>query len=257
MVLLKLLILFFSINHSFAKSQPLCSIYLNDLALNQRLIKSNFNTFRDVAAYEHHLYGLIKLLNRLDSVEGSEWIDLGSGKNLAIASYFSIYKSEERSKLHATGITYRIPIDRGFNHILPDEGNFKSIVGRFFEDIPISELPKADIITDVFGPLSYSTHRFREALILAITILKDQGVLYINNGALDLDALTWFFYNGEKLNLFEFLSTIEGLNIAESAVGVGIKITKTSKFDINSIPNFELLESNDGSPPFRIYKVNK
>lgn len=41
-----------------------------------------------------------------------------------------------------------------------EAGKYHYLTGRFFEDIPVEEIKKADLITDFFGAFSYSTEKF-------------------------------------------------------------------------------------------------
>ena len=114
--------------------------------------------------------------------------------------------------------------------------------GRFFEDVPMSEIGKANLITDFYGILAY-THDISAVLNRYLEMLPVNGEMYIH---LNADTII----NGKTLG--EFLKTIPGLEVEESlSHGVTVRVKKLSS--TAKVPTLRLnpLTFKAGSPPHR------
>ncbi len=119
--------------------------------------------------------------------------------------------------------------------------------GRFFEDVPMSEIGKANLITDFYGILAY-THDISAVLNRYLEMLPANGEIFIH-----LNADTKI--NGKTLG--EFLKTIPGLEVEESLQhGVTVRVKKLAP--IVKIPPLRLnpLTFKAGSPPHREFLSN-
>jgi len=148
-----------------------------------------------------HVFGA-KFTEHLAALDGqSRLLDLGCGNGRFLAQYLHVaddqpYRGhlacedswaaaseiayrDPSTKAKVTGVTYKSdhastlgeqPTDRWTMH-----------VGRYFEEIPDSELERYDMIVDNFGVLLY-THNFSEALAKSLDHLSDDGALYLYQG---------------------------------------------------------------------------
>lgn len=162
-------------------------------------------------------------------------------------------------------------------------------VGRFFEDIPLSELGHADLITDLFGVMSYSP-KIDEVLSRYHSLLKPHAKAYIFVGDYVetpqyIGFLSKFIKgptgwasafaesvvrtkSGKKIPLIDWISSLSGFNarlegrvIAQSErknVPTGKVLRETLVLEKNedpiSIPKLRLIESDRGKPPLRIFE---
>lgn len=236
-----------------------CEVHLESFKTTERISNNDFTTDRDFWRYQKNFFDLAMILEIL-SDRGGTWLDLGSGEGVAISSYYSDYAPWD-TKLKAFGITYTINPNFISNFIKPDQATF--MIGRFFEDIPQTEIPRTNVITDFYGVLSY-TLKFDLALYKALKSLKTKGVLYIHNGPNDESRLLTSFYNGPiLLNLVEFLKLIPGIKVEAIETkfnptgNLNIKITKLRDIKAFEIPKLQLIRITDDSPPVRVFRITK
>lgn len=186
-------------------------------------------------------------------------------------------------KPQITGVTYHMSSKRDE----PSRINFK--VGKFFEDIPIEEIRKADLITDLFGVMSYSP-RIDEVLSRYHALLKPNAKAYIFVGDyLEVPFYTGFFKkqnvgeagwfsnfgisrvrkrNGEEVPLLDWISSLSGFNSRiesrrlsqppAKGVKAGVVERRTLVLEKNGeplrIPRLRLVDSDGDKPPFRVFE---
>jgi hypothetical protein len=150
-----------------------------------------------------------KDLERIKNNPNAHWLDAGGGMGFATEQAMT---PDTRFKSTLISVeTPAVDLLDSTNH----EIRRKVISGRFIEDIPDDEILKSDIITDMYGPMAYSSHP-AQVLQKYINNLKQDGVLYIHLGD-DLD--TFGIYNqiitpdGRLLNMSEWLESIPGLKV--------------------------------------------
>lgn len=175
--------------------------------LNRLVERNFFETRRDFEKYaELFPSSFLAIISKLHS--DGHWIDAGSGEGFALQDLFNqtviepskfiknadaafwrprkilidseqVWESaallnfrEAEDKPKITGITFKMDREP------PQIPNLTFKTGRFFEDIPLAELNQADLITDLYGVISY-TPRLDEVLRRYHSLLKETGKVYI------------------------------------------------------------------------------
>ncbi len=145
------------------------------------------------------------------------------------------------------------------------EGRLKLFWGRFFAEIPETELGKFELITDLKGIFAYSPDA-DEVLRRYLSLLNDSGELYLYLGEDDRQgfAYTSTVRNkaGKKMPLAEWVQSLPGLKV-QLLAGSGaaapnqnhtlrIQIEDRTKV---AIPVLSLLgiDSQHDGPPTRVY----
>lgn len=301
---------------AFADSSAHCQESFNKLT---QLIDGNFfETRRDFEKYSE-LFPSSFLIKLSNLKRDGHWIDAGSGEGFALQDLFNrtvideaatlknaepsfwrprkvvvdpevireaaskLNFREQEDKPRITGVTYKMLRSD------PEISNLKIKTGRFFEDIPLTEFSEADLITDLYGVISY-TPRLDEVLRRYHQLLKPAGRAYIFVG----DYLSVPQYYGHRRlerigsegwsspfanstvqkkdgstvslldwikELPEFNSRVEFVEILQkprSGVVPGrierstIVLEKTD--GPQNIPDLKLIESDDGKPPTRKFQ---
>jgi SAM-dependent methyltransferase len=177
---------------------------------------NNFTTGRSLeqymVAFNRLGYASLSLKQDLEKIKmrsDGHWLDAGGGMGFA---------TEQATKAEGTKFkTTLVSVETGAEDILDKSGAVrrKVIKGKFIEDIADEEMPKSDIITDLYGPMAYSS-RPDQVLRKYIDNLKQNGVAYIYLGE-DLDTFGFFDQivtrNGKLINLTEWLEAVEGLKV--------------------------------------------
>lgn len=226
---------------SFA-SETCGTVFTSEPRIVSELIRKNkFVTNRDLVDYGHTLpAGFRESLERL--THDQHWIDLGAGKAQAQIDYLKSFRNSSQAAF-TTAVAYKL--DRWFN---PPTFNGKlEIREGAFEDQATATWKKADLITDLFGVISY-TRDMTTSLQKTFDLLKLHGELYLYV----TPWATQFQMGAEKRGLLEFLSQIPGLRV-EGQYGA-IKVTKEK--DLIVIPPMELVRFRDEAPPLRSFLVH-
>lgn len=172
------------------------------------------------------------------------WLDLGAGKGKAGIEFlrsFSDLKKAPRVALIAYKLDRWLPFPSM-------EGKLITRDGQTFETMDFSHFGKVDLITDVYGVLSYSQD-FHAALSKAFHLLNEGKSLYLYT---DVSKTTFTKTDGSVIGLETFLRSIQGLEVT-GRLGV-LKITKQS--DQVQIPLFRLIRyHHEELPPFRRYRL--
>jgi 2-polyprenyl-3-methyl-5-hydroxy-6-metoxy-1,4-benzoquinol methylase len=154
-------LLFFQVSVSYADSS--CNQLL------KRIFTNDFNTFRTLSEYNQYFGGKLRPRLRESSGKKKVWIDMGAGSVSAQVAYLN--KSE--NPMTCIAVAFKVPVR------IPTE-KFKTL--RIVEGLQtpetISDLPKADLITDVMGILTYAEDQ-RAILRSYIHRLKPGGSLMI------------------------------------------------------------------------------
>ncbi|QDK46768.1 hypothetical protein DOM22_17195 [Bdellovibrio sp. ZAP7] len=208
--------------------------------ISERVAKNKFVTNRHFEEYARDLHPDFK--NNIAKLSANQhWIDLGAGKATAQIDFLKTFSNKNQAP-QATAVAFKL--DRWFK---PSsyEGKLKIEEGAY-ETMPTPSWKKADIITDVYGVLSY-TANLSQALQKTIDLLNLEGELYL----LISPFATQIKTNNEHITLTQYLKSIEGLKIEEGTTTSQLKITKT-KNNIQ-IPPIEILRYTDQAPPLRTY----
>jgi hypothetical protein len=247
------------------------------------VLKTNsFKTTRRFQDYQEELGSqFVEAVRNLGP--GAHWIDAGAGEAGALGEYTGLLKVSELSSIsdlensdgklvairdHYTGalyklppfdqrakvtaVAYNIPHDaRASVHAMiaqaPDR--FRYLSGHYIEDMPASELGQADLITDQFGPLTYSK-RVDEVLDKYLEVLKKNGQIFTFNY-----SRTTIKTSKGLVTLEDWLKSFDGtdveVNIAHSGA---IQIKKLTDRPFR-FPRLRLVKIDMKIPPFRTFEV--
>ncbi|WP_413612441.1 hypothetical protein [Bdellovibrio sp. HCB-110] len=233
------LVLLFSGVTASASEQCSSLFLVQNWEVSSRVRKNKFVTNRDLYEYREVLH--TDFMNSLSKLTPDQhWVDLGAGKANAQIDYIKSF-SNPLSAAQATGVAYKL--DRWFSP--PKFDGKLQIKEGAFEQQPTATWKKADLVTDVFGVISY-THDLHTSLQKVFDLMNVKGELYIFTTNYHTSIKV-----GEKksLSLMDFLATIEGIHV-EGRYGT-IKITKEIENVI--VPSFELVKYVDDAPPSRTY----
>lgn len=256
-------------------------------------------------------------LSRLD--ETGHWLDAGSGEAFAVQDFFravpldaeafikdmqrSVWKAREvrvnPEQIRSVGelLASREPSKRpqvtaiSFSMERSDPGleRLKIQTGRFFEQIPSSEIKPVDIITDLFGVASYSP-RIDEVLKKYHQVLKPGGKAFIFLGDyIEVPRVVGFrrpepvgeagwdsafsssqvvTAQGQKVSLLDWVQSIPGLKATvigrevegRKQPGTQPAIVRRSTLvlervsDQVKVPRLKLIEATDDKPPIRVFQ---
>lgn len=198
------------------------------------------------SSYETELgHEFVRDLLRLGAED--HWIDMGAGQLRAIVEYFSI-RTEARAQV--TAINYFAP--PGYAHWynrLDEEARsrLRHLEPVDFLELSARQLRKADLISDVYGALSY-TPEFGKALQKALKTLKVGGRLYFTS----TDTTFWDADSQELLDMEEFLARVSGVEVRKTTP-TSFLLTRTSQ-DVQ-VPKLKLAGFRTYTPPSRHYHV--
>lgn len=177
------------------------------LFVREEIQKNQYTIDRGIKEYEFY-FGppLMEELEKLDA--DMHWVDGGAGNAYAQKDYLGSRTGEviKPRRARLTAITYVYPENE------PKEladGRFKVLAGRYFEEIPNSEIPAADLITDMTGVINY-TYQLDLVLKKYLDLLKTDGKIfvYIPMHITKITKKTGVIYG-----LMEWLKRIPGLTV--------------------------------------------
>lgn len=145
------------------------------------------------------------------------------------------------------------------------EGRLKLFWGRFFAEIPETELGKFDLIADLKGIFAYSPDA-DEVLRRYVQLLTDSGVIYLYLGSDDRQGFAYTSTvktkDGRKITLAEWVQGLPGLKTqllagsgaAAQSANRSLRIQLVDRAKLN-IPVLSLLgiDSQKDGPPTRVY----
>ncbi len=252
---------------------------------NPYLVNNDFTVSRRLMTYSMqmpfvHTPTLQKMVEQLPPQ--STWIDMGAGSGRALAD--GLTQNDNIAK--GIAISYRRPLDTVDESALGDR--FKYLDGDYVENMSLDGrldhyVGKVDLITDMFGPLSY-TEDFARVLQVYIDLLKTDGEMTFNL----LSETNFKIVSGEfvvtepktgntvienghvlREGLIAWLSNIPGLEVKEIVDyefsqpsdsqgkferSIGIKIRKINS-DVRVPQNLRMRNYEPASPPIRIFEV--
>ncbi len=228
--------------HSKAFGETSChEVFTQNWAVTARVEKNSFVTGRNLLAYKQHFQK--DFFSQLQALRSDQhWVDLGAGKANAQVDYLKTF-TNPRLAAKTTAVAYKI--DRWFS---PAKFNGKlEIREGAFESQQTEQWQKADLITDLFGVISYSRD-LHTSLQKIFDLMNVNAELYV----FGIHYTTSFTGKNQVLGLFEFLQTIEGLKV-EGRLGV-IKVVKTK--ESIKVPNLTLNRLTDEAPPGRSFSID-
>lgn len=228
--------------HMESSWAAMCSESLSlKFEVDQMVDENDFTTNRSIGSY-YATFGRDFMIAHRNLKPNQLWFDLGAGNGTAVQTYVQSMGSSQNA-------TNAIAFSYNFNkaNSLPSfDGKVKYQAGNFELADP-KKFPKADLITDLFGPISYAKD-LHAVLQNALDMLKVRGQLYVHA----TDMMTQFKYgNGEKfINLREFLELVPNIKVSFDERST-YKIVKL-KADVR-VPRFKYKSYFESSPPGRIY----
>ncbi len=235
---------FFGLCQSYGAPRN-CAQLVGQLEPVSLAIKNNqFVTVRGLIEYQYGLHPDFKIkLKNLDA--NDTWIDLGGGKGNAVEDYIKA-QSSAATTAQTVLITYKLG---RFFGIKKYDGKLKLMDGRLLEDIPLQEIPKAKLMTDFYGVLSY-TRDLTKSLNIILNRLILGGELYIHSSPMYTTIVT----EAGPIGLEKFLESISGIRV-EGRNGI-LKVTKTS--EIFKVPELTLVRLDETTlPPFRRFELKQ
>ncbi len=152
---------------------------------------TNQTRSRGMPGYLKALGGLAGVLRTLSEQPGAHWLDAGGGAGAAVFGFMEYGVNSFTAPEYRNGSVIEPPKlpPKQLSATLLDldcptrpSGRIAVLTGRFVEQIPDTEMPKSNLITDVEGPFSYSA---RPDLVLQryVNALTDDGVLLLGLGS--------------------------------------------------------------------------
>ena len=219
----------------------------NGFTLHRSLTKGRSNS--DPSYFDAFGSGFKSNLLRLK--KSDHWADMGTGDGNAIYEYKTIFNGKAKT----TGVVVektKVFIQRELDLSSPSS---VWLSGRYVEAIPTKEIGQADIITDYYGPMTYTLEPM-SVLKKYVEMLKPGGSIYIRfgngGGTVYLPNRSENIY-GKTLNLPDYLARLPGLKIRK--VSHGIEIIVDDKSQVENWPHLELSYLYPGRPPDRSFKV--
>jgi hypothetical protein len=207
------------------------------------LAENNFIHNRGIKEYGD-LLGENLFPNYLNNNLGPDkhWIDIGIK---ILIDYKFQFSPENRAQV--TSITYNP--GKIQTPSLTDGINIHS--GKLVEELEVTKIEKADLITDVYGALHYSKD---------ITLVLEQYGKLLNEGGIvwtHIPVKTIFSSeNGKTVTSLDFFKMIKGFNLSKlesSELSGAIWLIRTN--ESLKIPKLELIDFVNGKPPFREFKI--
>lgn len=136
------------------------------------------------------------LFEKLQSLKSSDrWLDSGAGRAYAQKTFLKSFKDKQDAP-ELIAMSYKKPL-----FVWPVfSKKFQYIEGKWLEEIPTSELKKFNLITDIYGPISYSKNPI-SILNKYLDLLEVGGEAYFllvsRNNLIDM--------NGHVVSLGEWL----------------------------------------------------
>jgi len=186
--------------------------------------KNLFVSRRGLAQY-HRLLGrrFAKDLSRLKS--NQIWLDSGMGAGCAIRDYYRKFPRTAQ----VIGVCVRFAGDP-HEKIQIESRGARVLVGEKIEHRRLQDLGRPQLISDVFGPLTYSQD-LRVVLRRYFQVLQIGGVLHtVDAHKLGARSARCLFIDQQRvLTLAEFLKTLKGIEVREQVLGkiVAIRVQKT------------------------------
>jgi SAM-dependent methyltransferase len=236
------------------------------------LFTNSFNTERDLQVYEA-LFGpsFRKKLRTFKSRQ--RWLDAGAGKARAMTDFSRRYRRREREKPLPALVAVGVKKPEDIAPSLLDQRRFRYLEGRFIEDIPDNELGHFDVITDLYGPFSYSTDI---SLILRkyLSLLRPGGVIYLaasfNRSMKESDPefigpglrrTTVLDENGHALSMEEWFDRIAGIEVKKTSppgfINETYEIRRLSGAPLPEISPLKLIHFKAHKPPERLFETTK
>lgn len=219
--------------------------------------ENSFTVDRNLNQYVSHLGNAFKQrLIELSKRVGAHWINFGAGNAVAESEFLKRVSQIgimggglnmddlSKPKMQVTSVGVVAP---PWAENLEGKGQYRYFKG-FVEKLPLEKIGKAEVITDLYGPLSYSS---APDVVIAsyFKLLKPGGEIYI------FGSLGWVETGrNEGMSFEDFLGQIPGVRV--EADGSGLKVTCSRKTPPR-IPKLKIVDTiiRPNPPPWRQFKV--
>jgi len=261
--------------HAIAPVGDDAAILAKRVELQDIIANNAFYHSRDLGEYRRIVGG--RFQERLGALRPDQhWIDMGAGDAVAIREY---YKGLQGTKgARTTALAYSEPLDdtveittsagrtvqgvepfRGpkyeaFQQFASETPEFRPMFGKMLDEYSLDEIGKADLVTDVMGPLSYAERMDGVfAKYADITNVGGEIHTHIPHQTFIVDAA------GKQVPIAEFarewIGQSRGLELVEvgdaGAEGTRIVVRKVGE-DVR-VPELTLKALGAGKPPIREY----
>jgi SAM-dependent methyltransferase len=213
-----------------------------DLEDNDRFItRRSLRDYIDVFQTQENPYYFQELLSNLP--QSATWFDMGAGHGKALLD--ALFFSNHAHIKNFVGVSYEAPKSESLSQASSrHQGRFHYIETGFLENhwhknqLSESFAPwnnKVDLITDYFGPMSY-TFDLSKVLKIYLNLLKLNGrvllqLSFVKNPEKSLEQDLFFNRSGAEES--DFRSALE--QIFENITGTQTKIEMISRSDFNGI----------------------
>jgi SAM-dependent methyltransferase len=251
--------------------------------IENQYIKSNmFKVGRHLWTYDELLpFVRSKRLMSImkDLPPGSVWVDMGAGAGQALWDGLTLNRN-----IRGVGIAYKRPdypwVDLQDDHL---HGRVEYLEGDFVENMDrgrkLDHLKgRIDLITDIYGPLSYSKdlplllqtnmNLLKKDGLLIFSVMTETGVTMLKDPPEPV-SLNAVFKNSQRLpeGLLAWIRTIPGIELVETTPfhnnagpayenSVAIKIRKTQD-DVRVPRTLKTIDYQSGAPPSRVFEVTE
>lgn len=211
------------------------------------LARNGFTTARDLNEYASHL-NIGSLLPELNA--SKRWLDAGAGRARAQLDLLELKKRKSESVPEMIALSYKKPW-----FVSRKKESFQYLEGRFIEDYHPAELGTFDLITDLFGPYSYSKNPvvvFNQYL----NLLNIHGSLRIYSTSLT----SGIWVDGQLMSLENWisqkLSTPQAKAIFETEIAHGLISVRRISQESFQLPAINLILFSSDTPPHRKYQID-
>lgn len=251
---------------------------------NENISANSFKTNRSLDHYSSQIpfirtSTIFRIVTR-ELNSGSAWVDMGAGKGLALIDGLFVNKNISLG----LGISYKRPEEPITEKEIQLGERMQYLDGDYLENLVRDKkldhlFGKVDLITDIYGPISYS-ESLPILLQTYMNLLKVDGQLIFNwmikrnyilvNNKIEYTnspILVNTVNSGESVQengILSWLESIPGIEIVESAVreiasssreySIGVKIRKKVQ-DVNIPNNLVLTSYAAGGPPARNFQI--
>jgi hypothetical protein len=227
--------------------------FCTDLAENvkkitKRILEEDFGSGRSFQDYLDTFKSTDLEAALQNLVPNQTWVDMGCGEEAVALREFGI---DPRFVGKGFGVTVK-PVDQKLKKALKKtDGRIKVLSGSFVETLSNETVPQARIITDLFGPFSYSTHPDR-VLQKYLEFLEVGGSIYLYFLS-DMNVIEGGDHSITRQDLGPWLNSISGVTLDLKFQEHSVKITKNSENPL--VPHLELVRIFDFPPPIRYFRL--